>query len=97
MTDSQYNVIVVGGGIVERNEIHPSLNPVIVRSKFVIVGIVAKSLGVNRWRVEPISKLLQIVCSRFRGNEFVVADCQIYGNVGKRIHLLGMKSCHSIL
>src|ERR1022692_1984907 len=66
---------LIGGGVVERNEIHPSLNPVIISSEFVIVGIVAKSLGANCWRIEPISELLQIVCSRFRGNEFVVSDC----------------------
>ena len=49
---------LIVGGVVERNEIHPSLNPVIISSKFVIAGIVAKSLGANRWRVEPVRELL---------------------------------------
>jgi hypothetical protein len=40
---------LIDRSIVERNEIYPSLNPVIISSEPMIAGIVAKSLGANRW------------------------------------------------
>jgi len=51
-------VELVVGGIVQRDEIHRSLNPMVIGPEFVITGIVAESLRSDRWRIEPIGKLL---------------------------------------
>src|SRR4051812_11656280 len=79
---------LITGSVIQRDEIYSALNPVVIRAERVIMGIVAKALRAQRWRIEPVGKLLQEVGPRLGGNEFVVADGQIHGGISEGVELL---------
>ena len=78
---------LIGGGVVERNEIDIALHPVIVGAQLVIPRIVFQALRAERGRLQPIGELQQPGFARHRRDGLMVAHEQVDGQVTEGNHL----------
>lgn len=76
-------VELVGGCVVEIDEVNASALPVIVDVETMVFWVITQPLLLEFWRVDPIGKLDEIVGASFRRIEFVIADAEIDGRAGE--------------
>ena len=62
------------GSVVESDEIDSAINPVIIRMRPAILGIVFQPLRAQHWGIQPFGEVAQVIIAVTVKNHFMIAD-----------------------
>ena len=80
---------LVWRAVIQADEIHIALAPVVIDVHTVVVRVVTLALLANHRRVEPVGKLFEQLITRLWRVEFVIAHAQKNRQVSERQELVG--------